>query len=146
MDYLPVIITGALSILGGAGLWTYLDHRKQHAEQKEDRQDEILAEIKSLRSDVDGLRDDMSTNDKNINKRLDWEKADQARNRILRFDDELRRSVKHSLEFFNQIIEDCNWYKQFCDKTSDYENAKAQDAIRNILECYHKVKEENDFI
>lgn len=147
MDILPVIITGALAFAGSAGLWTYADHRKQYKEAKDDRQDEILIEMKSIHSDIDGLREEMRENDAKINKRLDWDKADAARNRILRFDDELRRGEPHSLEFFNQIIDDVDWYREFCaNNKGKYENSKAEDAMVNIMEHYHEAKIANQFI
>lgn len=146
MDLLPIIITGAVTFLGGAGLWTYADHRKQYKEAKQDRQDEILKEIKALKEDVDNLRDEMHENDKRLNERLDLTSAEQARNRILRFDDELRRRVPHSEEFFNQISDDINYYNAYCKDHPEYENSRAGRAMQNILDCYQTVKKNDEFI
>ena len=135
MGLLPVIITCAATIFGSVGLWTYADHRKQHEEAKEDKQEEILAEVQSLHKDFYKL-----------NARMDKRDADDARNRILRFADELRRQQRHSEEFFNQILEDINDYRAYCDEHPEYKNSKADDARKYILEVYHEVKANNEFI
>lgn len=64
-------------------------------------------------------------------------KADQCRTRILRFSDELRRGVKHSEESFNNILEDIDFYVNYCNSNADvYVNSKADAAIRNIKDVY----------
>lgn len=73
-------------------------------------------------------------------------RADDARNRILRFDDELRRQMKHSKEFFEQIIDDCDFYDQYGKDHPKYPNGKAKSAIKHIRTVYDEVKETNDFI
>lgn len=76
----------------------------------------------------------------------DKKRADEARNRILRFDDELRRHVDHSLEFFKQAIADCDFYEDYCNNNKKYPNGTADSAIKNIRKTYDEVKEQNSFI
>lgn len=96
---------------------------------------EVMNEVKSLRSDFDGFKAD-----------TEQDKADNCRNRILRFDDELRQHIDHSEEYFNQIIADIDWYKDYCDKHRNYPNSKAEDAMTHIMEIYHECKANNKFI
>ena len=49
-----------------------------------------------------------------LERRMDKDDADGCRTRILRFADELRRDVKHSEEFFNQILDDISDYERYC--------------------------------
>lgn len=73
-------------------------------------------------------------------------RADDTRNRILRFDDELRRKIPHSKEFWEQTLTDCDWYEDYCQKNKKYVNSKCGLAIKNIREIYEEVKKNNEFI
>ena len=77
---------------------------------------------------------------------MDKDDADECRTRILRFADELRRNVKHSEEFFNQILADISHYKNYCRTHPDYKNDKAVNAIAKIENVYQKCMEENSFL
>lgn len=81
-----------------------------------------------------------------ITDRLDRTDAQNARYRILRFDDEIRHDVRHTFEHFNQIIEDIDAYEQYCEAHKEYPNNKAKSAIRNIKEIYEKCRNENTFL
>jgi uncharacterized membrane protein YbhN (UPF0104 family) len=73
-------------------------------------------------------------------------KADTARYRILRFDDEIRHGLKHSEEHFNQVLSDIDLYEKYCTNHKDYPNNKAVSAIAKIKKTYEKCKDENSFI
>jgi hypothetical protein len=77
---------------------------------------------------------------------LEENKADTARYRILRFDDEIRHGSKHSEEHFNQVLSDIDQYEKYCTKHKDYPNNKATSAIAKIKKTYEKCKDENSFI
>lgn len=89
--------------------------------------------------DVDTRLDDMM----NLGEQKD---ADAARNRILIFDDELRRHIDHSYEYFQQILADVDEYTRFCDEHESYPNSKAEMAIKHIKDVYDKCKEQDNFI
>lgn len=74
------------------------------------------------------------------------ERALSARRRILRFADECRRQVKHSEEYFNNILEDISMYKDYCDTHPMFENEKAIIAIQVIEETYKCRLDKNDFL
>lgn len=73
-------------------------------------------------------------------------KADNARYRILRFDDEIRHKVLHTEEHFNQIISDVDAYERYCDTHPHYKNSKAVSAIENIRTTWKKCRAENSFL
>lgn len=100
--------------------------KKQDAQQKA---------IETIQSELDVMR--------KCNSR---KRADEARNRILRFDDELRRHMKHSKEFFEQALDDCDYYEQYGKDHPKYPNGKANSAIGHIRKVYDEVKETDDFI
>ena len=92
--------------------------------------------------EIDGLKKDV-----NEMKKHEAElEANNERNRILRFDDELRRKIDHSEEFFDQILDDVSSYRRYCLQNKDYPNSKAESAMKNIEDTYRRCKQENKFI
>lgn len=90
--------------------------------------------------DVDTRLDDMM----NLGEQKD---ADAARNRILIFDDELRRHIDHSYEYFQQILADVDTYTRYCEEhKSSYPNSKAEMAIKHIKDVFDRCKEQDNFI
>ena len=72
--------------------------------------------------------------------------ARQARSKILRFDDELRMNMKHSKEYFDNVIEDIDEYEGYCKATPTFKNRKAESAIEHIMKAYNQCHEQNDFL
>lgn len=104
--------------------------------------EEALNKLSELEKKVDRLENiDMCQNAER-----DRQHALEARRRILRFADECRRKIKHSEEYFNNILEDISIYKEYCDKHSDFENEKAVIAISIIEEAYRHCYENDDFL
>lgn len=81
-----------------------------------------------------------------LERRMDKDDADGCRTRTLRFADELRRDVKHSEEFFNQILDDISDYERYCTEHPEYKNSKAVNAIAEIDKVYQKCMEKNSFL
>lgn len=117
--------------------WTYLARHIGRAINGE-----VMEEMKTIQNDLADVHTEIDKMQKNGEKK----DADDARNRILRFDDELRIHQKHSREFFNQILKDVDFYEEFCATHEHYKNSQADSAIKNIKRVYDIVKETNDFI
>ncbi|MCD8211935.1 MAG: hypothetical protein LUC17_02790 [Oscillospiraceae bacterium] len=78
--------------------------------------------------------------------KLEEAAVNEARYRIIRFDDEIRHKMRHTEEHFNQIMDDIQEYERYCKKHPDYPNRKAQSAIKNIDEVYRTCRNEGKFL
>lgn len=74
------------------------------------------------------------------------EKANSTRRRILDFDGELRRKVDHTEEQWNNILEDVDFYINYCHSHPEYQNTKATAAIQHVTETYKEHLKNNDFL
>lgn len=117
--------------------WSWLAEQFGKAANKEmlDKQDKLEKKVDYLEEKI---KDNSETDEK--------EKALAARRRILRFADEIRRRERHSEEYFNNVLEDVNAYKQYCKEHDDFENEKAVIAIKLIEETYTACIKANDFL
>ncbi len=131
MDILQTLLGG----LVGGGLIGFIEFLIRRNDAKHDKHDEVLARLGSIDEKIG-----------DVEYQLAVAKADQARNRILMFDDEIRRGVMHSEESYNQILDSINFYNNFCRDNQKYENSKAVNAIENINKVYQQVKFEDRFI
>ena len=96
---------------------------------------EVMEQVKKLTSEVDTLK-----------KEEELERARQARQRILRFNDEILFNKRHSKEHFDEILDDIDTYEEYCDAHEDYENNKAVLAISTIREVYKECLRDHDFL
>lgn len=103
---------------------------------------EVIEDIAKIRGDIKELQRDQEEQ----KQKREEDKADEARNRILRFSDELRMHTDHSEEMFDQVLRDIDKYEKYCRDHPDYKNSKAVDAIQLTREVYHKCKQEDRFI
>lgn len=72
--------------------------------------------------------------------------AKSARRRILRTDDEIRIGVKHSKDYFDDVLRDIDSYEEYCDNHPHFKNKCAESAINNVLACYETCKADNSFL
>lgn len=96
---------------------------------------EVLTQVKRLTAEVDILK-----------KEEELERARQARQRILRFNDEILFNKRHSKEHFDEILDDIDTYEDYCAAHEDYENNKAVLAISTIREVYKECLRDHDFL
>lgn len=96
---------------------------------------EVLEQMNRLSKEVDTLQ-----------KEEELERARQARQRILRFNDEILFDKRHSKEHFDEVLEDIDTYEAYCDAHEDYENNKAVLAISTIREVYRECLKDHDFL
>ena len=96
---------------------------------------EVLELVNILSKEVDTLKKDE-----------ELERARQARQRILRFNDEILFNKRHSKEHFDEILDDIDTYEEYCRTHEDYENNKAVLAITTIREVYKDCLKTHDFL
>lgn len=117
--------------------WSYIARSIGKALNKD-----MMDKMESVQDDVK----DLGNKHSNLEYRMDKDKADDCRTRILRFGDELRRGVEHSEEFFNQILDDISDYKRYCTEHPEYKNDRAVNAIAEIEKVYQRCMEKNSFL
>lgn len=74
------------------------------------------------------------------------DKAKAARNRILICADEVYQGVKHSKEYFDNILADITFYKRYCDEHPEFQNEMTVMATERIESIYKKCLEEHGFL
>ena len=72
--------------------------------------------------------------------------ADRHRMEILRFNNELLRSIDHTKEEFIEVLAEIDAYERFCEDHPDYPNNRAVLAIENIQENYKERLQKHDFL
>lgn len=134
----PFQDTIVAGLLGGTlvgAVLLFIQFLINRSDKKKEKHDELLIKM-----------DEFSRLLNQFNLRMDQDNTDDARRRILVFDDELRRNMGHSEESYNQILDDIKKYEHYCKNHDDYQNSKAVAAISNIKETYVQVKKNNSFI
>ncbi len=79
-------------------------------------------------------------------KKTEETRIKQARQRILRFSDDIMLGKNHSLEHYNDILDDINIYESYCNGHPDYVNNKAKAAIELIRDTYEDHLHPNTFL
>lgn len=95
-----------------------------------------------LEEKIDRLSNDLES----FKKQEELENLRQARQRILRFSDEILFDQKHSKEHFDEILEDIDLYEKYCHEHEDYENNRAELAIASIREIYRECLKNHNFL
>ena len=134
MDNLIAIISGGVGAAIVSVVGSLLLARQARRFAKEDKHDELAAAVQGLRGDVEELKEAIGRRD-----------AISARTHILRFDDELRAKVRHSQEYFRQILDDADTYDEYCAAHPGFRNGYAAAAEKHIREVYDKCLTENSF-
>lgn len=81
-----------------------------------------------------------------LDEKIDLNAAKTAREYILRFDDELQAGMRHSKDYFRQILEeDIPKYDRYCETHKDFQNGFTESAKRNIQRTYDRLVEEHAF-
>ena len=129
MSKSEVLVTIFCAILASSGFWAFLSNLIQKPQI-----DTLLGEVHIVNSKVNDLSNSFLKSE-----------ADNARNRILRFDDELYNDMKHSQEYFIQILADIDFYEHYCETHPEYRNSRAVEAIKHVKEIYTKCRDEHLF-
>lgn len=125
-----IIITIVCALIASSGFWAFLSNvvQKPHIVA-------ILEEVAEVSNRVTSLSDMVEKNN-----------ADTSRTRILRFDDELYNGIRHSQEYFNQILDEVDLYEHYCETHPEYKNSRTVEATKHIREVYQKCRDEHSFV
>ena len=132
-----------MAAIAAPGFWEFLKNVFDRITQrKKVTIEEIGTKLDEQSKQIDSLEE--AFNQKN---KEDAEKeAKAARRRILRADDEIRMGMKHSKDFFDDVLRDIDAYEEFCDEHPHFKNRCAESAIKNVAETYETCKAQNSFL
>lgn len=122
--------------------WSWLGKQIGRAINKEvlEKQEEFQVESQEYRK-----RNDLQI--KSIECKLDKQAAEGARNRILRFGDEVKnKQLRHSEEYYNQILVDITDYGNYCKEHPNFQNERTVVTTKIIKEAYEEHVKNNDFL
>lgn len=106
-------------------------------------QSAVKEDFEAMDKKIDKIQNDLTT----MRDDIDRERADNARYRILRFNDEILLHQQHSQEHFNQILGTAiSDYEKYVNSHPNYPNGQAVAAINNIKRVYQKCFEEDSFL
>ena len=139
-----------LAAIAAPGFWEVLknivdkvtNRRRVTNEELADSLKEIRKGYDAQQKDIDGLKVSIQQ----MQESESVKDAQAARRRILRFNDELLRSIDHSKEYFDDILEDIKIYNRYCDEHKDFANGKTVMAKKNIEHCYEQCMEKHSFL
>mgnify|MGYP003316631701 CR=1 FL=1 len=121
---------------------TVISNRKKTQESLKEMQDQSKKDMDMLKSDVAGLKKDFAQHMKEDEEN----KAQEARYRILRFYDEVCEGRNHSESHFEDILDDIDFYEQYCETHKEFKNTRGHAAMLHIQKVYMEVKAKGGFL
>lgn len=151
MENTSSVISGWVSILTACApiivslitiIPTIIANRKKTQKSIEEMQEQLVSDIQETKKEVSMLQAgfDQHLADE------EEHRAKQARYRILRFYDELCEERMHSESHFEDVLDDCDFYENYCDQHPAFKNSRGKAAMAYIRETYHKVKSKGGFL
>ena len=141
-----LIISVIVAVLGSSGLFAFIQFLVTRKDKKDDK-------ISGLQKAVEDLKSTIEENDNKFHQAIDaltaqMEKSSviQARIRILRSTDEIRKGVEHSYEYFRQLNQDITEYEQYCTANPNFKNNEAVNSIEYINKIYQSCLDSNNFL
>ena len=101
---------------------------------------------KVITGDMDAKLDKIAGKVDRLEEQYQEDKAGQSRNHILRFADELYNGERHSKEYFDEILADCDRYEKYCEQHPNYKNSKTVMSTKLIKETYDRLIQEHKFL
>lgn len=130
-ELIIALIPLVVAIFGSTGFWSYLQSKK-------DKSKDVLEAVKGIQSDVKEVKKDMN----NLKANIEENEAKNARNRIVRFSDEIRIGQKKSKDYYDHIMNDIDFYVSYCNSHEGFMNGIAEVSIKKIKQHY----EADDFM
>lgn len=108
---------------------------------------EVMEKQDAFQKETQEYRKNNDRNIKEIRDTMNRNKIEEARNRILRFGDEIKsKQIRHSEEYYNQILDDITRYEQYCNEHPDFQNERTVSTKKIIKEAYENHLRNNDFL
>lgn len=111
------------SVLVGGGILAFIQFLISRHDKKNDKFKEIIDAVNDIKKEVQEIKLDASKSE-----------AVMSRTSILRFQDELYNDIKHSKEYFDQVLDDIDTYEKYCDQHHDFQNGRTKAAAQFIQE------------
>ena len=158
MEALQAGFVSAVLILILERFFDYLRDKRKRKETKEDKQEDkkeaednrILAAISEMREELGEVKDDVNTlrtDVENVRREAEEGRIVERRIRILHFADEItHKSIHHSKDHFQQLMDDCRYYEDYVNKHPAFKNGMTDPAIKLIRETYDERLRKNDFL
>lgn len=129
-------ISSLVSILIGGGILTFVQFLISRHDAKHDKNKTILERLDALDNKVG-----------KIESSLDERDAVLARTHILRFRDEIYNNgpESHSLEYYEQTLDDIATYNKYCAKSEGFRNGRTTASAEYIRTEYDKLMAEHKF-
>lgn len=122
--------------------WSWLAQKIGNALNQDviKKQEEIQKETKDYQKNTDKKIENIVT-------LMEQRDAEDARNRILRFGDEIKsKQIRHSQEYYNQILADMTDYETYCHEHPRFKNERTVATEQVIRDAYRNHMENNDFL
>ncbi|MCD8076812.1 MAG: hypothetical protein LUE63_00245 [Lachnospiraceae bacterium] len=102
---------------------------------------EVMSELEGVKATQEKIESRLAERERIEDER----NADVHRERILQFNLELIRNLKHTKEDFDDILTEIDDYEEYCKAHPDYPNQRAVHAIKNIERVYDDRMKKQDF-
>ena len=114
-----------------------------------DVQTDVTKEVAKVKEDVREVKTQMAGVKEDLGEMKDEsreDKAKAARNRILICADEVYQGVRHSKEYFDNILADITFYNNYCREHPEFKNDMTVMAVQRIEEVYRHCLETHGFL
>ena len=150
---LAIILAGMIKIPKiEINLWNLIGRtigrsiNKEAMQQVTDFSNDMKQQVDDLSKNVNAQIGDLSQKITDLENADELERVRFARQRILRFNDEILCGQRHSKEHFDETLDDITKYEHYCNTHKDYKNDKAALAIKTIRKVYEECLETHDFL
>ena len=132
-------IASLLTVLVGGGLFAFIEFLIQRRDKKHDALGKITKEMGDIRKEIKALADRTEA-EREEDLAMAW------RLRILDGAEQCALHIKHSQEWWGQIIEDVDHYEKYCKVHDDFINGKAKASSDLLRRTYAERVEHHDFL
>ena len=141
MDFIASIA----GILVGGGLFAFIQFLINRHDSKNDKLKGVTDAIVTLSADMNARFNILDEKIDTVEAKADENNTVACRVRILRFEDELQESRKHSKDSWDQVMSDIDVYENYCDTHPRFKNNQTAATITHIKHGYNERLEKRDF-